>query len=244
MNVLDNVKEADQDRTVNSFKMMQLRPIIQLPINATTGEQDSVRQLARELNGKDFELNCTVEEFAAFKNSQAESVAEFRFTSWHVAGFVGLPCDELMESLVHAAHAIEIERISFAPINLTESGSRLTYAGAMNDLYRSLKRLMPIAERWGVTPCVQPAKGQFLTSPVELREFITEINSPKLKIDLPIDLPPSVPVWTDWFTTLTPMIRSVRIPGKSLAETEAISAEIAKLCTPRVFDGEVVVCPK
>ncbi len=237
----------------------QIQHVIQLQIHLVASQTNDAIQLAKALKCSAFEIAGTADELVTLKNSQGCEIAaaadignEAGCSSWYVEGFVGDPCDVPLQSLIDTAHHQGVGRISFAAIDLSDSsGRRTTYANALNRLAGSLTKVLPHAERCGVQLCIRPAQGQLLTSPVELRELITNFNSPLLGVDLPTKLPEAVPGWTDWFQTLTPLIRSVRVQidfsradSAQLSVVQDVEREITKLCEPRTFEGDVVVCPK
>ncbi len=240
--------------------------VIQRPINSSVDESKLLSQLAANVGTRQIELAGSVDEFLSAANSQALSGASAgietpngaAIVAWHLNGFVetseaangDTSIESVLKSLIERAAPLGIERISFAPAQLADSPSATnSYAAVLNRTASSLTKLIPRAERCGVRLCVRPAQGRLLTSPVELREMITGINSSMVGVDLPTALPTGVAPWTDWFKTLEPAVRSIRVPvdigesdGDLTSKLGLAMDSIGGVCAPRPYGGVVTIC--
>jgi hypothetical protein len=241
--------------------------VFQSPINPLADESSAISRIAGDIDCFGVELAGAVDEFLSLINSQVPLAglqlgalgSTLRVVAWDVTGFVAgqdandgvCPLESALTSLLTVANQTGIERISFAPADFLHSRGKVeSYASALNRTAAALVKVMPHAERNGLALCIRPARGRFLTSPVELRELVTGINSPMLGIDLPIHLPDGVPDWTDWFEPLEPFIRSVRVMvdgaiSRSQIGTvlDELQRTIAGICKPRSYDGLIALCP-
>ncbi|GJM26498.1 MAG: hypothetical protein DHS20C16_29130 [Phycisphaerae bacterium] len=231
--------------------------VIQSSVYPSPEESRLVSQIASSVGRARIELAASADDFHSQKNSQdpisrkwaTESGNDLSVVAWYVNAFPAGRIESVLESLLPIAGQAGIERISFAPANLSNSNTgNDTYMAAMNQTVAALAAVMPLAERSGVRCCLRPAQGRFLTSPVELREVVTGINSPMLGIDLPTCLPDGVPHWIDWLKTLEPNVDSVRlfvslkdgVDGVVLA-VEQLKEAIGTSCEPRPFDGVITI---
>ena len=244
---------------------MSPRIVIQFPTSANHDDSARISCVANAIGCEQFEAAGAVEDFLSHENSQgliSRDLAEdpnraVHVTAWYLTGFVdcfdadGLDgaANARLIRLIERAGQQGVERISFAPAQLADlPGATATYAKALNRTAAMLATVMCHAERCGVCLCLRPATGRFLTSPVELRELVRDVNSSMVGIDLPMELPAGVPGWSDWFGTLEPLIRCVRVQAGMTESADAVAANvdgvlelIRGINAPRRYEGEIVV---
>ncbi len=215
-------------------------------------------------------LDCTKREvvgcFSELAVEGTTDQAEDGTCAWFVDGFVSeqlswglswgastppVPAPPSMETILSRAAACGVRRISVAPASVPVgrlTDGHLTYAQAINETSVWLKSVVRLFEQFGVDLCLRPAEGGFLTSPIELRELIVRINSPALGVDLSTRLLEGLAVWSDWFATLEPYVRSVRTDidtslenAQVRGEPAAVEEVIERICKPRSFGGVITV---
>jgi hypothetical protein len=119
---------------------------------------------------------------------------------------------EQFKRLIEVASQRAVERISIAPAMVAAHyPTHASYQDAFNRVTEAMEPLTRLADRCGVRISVRAAAAGFLTSPPELREWITRLNSPALGVELDTRDREDLAAWPDWLATLEPVVDALGV---------------------------------
>ncbi|NOX58371.1 MAG: hypothetical protein GXP29_05860 [Planctomycetes bacterium] len=239
---------------------------LHMPIGASGDLLRRLVRVAGEVHAGRLELSGTWEQFLSLGEvTPAMPVGALPTESWFIEGFLNdqvqfqsaaneVSVEEQFNRAFAAAMDAGVGRISIAPARIdgptaaTRGGLAGAYANELNRTAGILSMMLPIAQRLGVDVCLRAGEGGFLTSPVELREFVTTINAPSLGVELSTQMTGGLPPWQDWFSTLEPYVRTVRIDlasgeegSRAVSMVREVREAIERLCHPRTHTGSMTV---
>ena len=113
-----------------------------------------------------------------------------------------------IQNIIELAAKQGMPRISIAPAIVAAGfDNRVNYQDALNHTAWAMEQFVRRAEQCGVNICLKASTAGFLTSPPELRELISAINSHAAGVDINTMRSSDQACWQDWFQTLEPLIR-------------------------------------
>ena len=92
---------------------------------------------------------------------------------------------DITKRMIEMAPYLGVEKVLIIPgmVSRGLKGEMISsYETTLNTLKEILKKLLPLAEKKGVTLCLENVWNKFLLSPLEFRELIDEFSHPLLKV--------------------------------------------------------------
>ncbi|MCF6409521.1 sugar phosphate isomerase/epimerase family protein [Pseudalkalibacillus salsuginis] len=114
----------------------------------------------------------------------------------------------IVEEMIRMAVVFEADTVLVVPGVVNE---HVSYEKAYGSSQESLRKLLPLAEKAGITIGIENVWNKFLLSPLEMRQFVDEFKSPNIGVyfDAGNVYPFGFP--EDWIRILSDRIKSVHV---------------------------------
>jgi hexulose-6-phosphate isomerase len=130
--------------------------------------------------------------------------------------------------------AVGVDVLLVVPGMVTED---VRYSAAYEISQKSLRELVPLAESLGVTMGIENVWNKFLLSPLEMRDFIDEVDSPFVQAYFDVG---NMLIWGyphDWIETLADRIKKVHVKDFDVRSRTFVGLLQGSVDFPRVMNA-------